>query len=63
MLECDWRESGGPEVRPPKRRGFGSRLMERCIERDLAGEFELVFEPEGARCRLVIPLQGHAIDA
>jgi hypothetical protein len=37
--------------------------MERCIERDLAGEFELVFEPEGARCRLVIPLQGHAIDA
>ncbi|NOJ46023.1 PAS domain-containing sensor histidine kinase [Bradyrhizobium archetypum] len=63
ILECDWRESGGPEVRPPKRRGFGSRLMERCIERDLSGEFDLVLEPDGARCHMVIPLQGAAGDA
>jgi PAS domain S-box-containing protein len=62
MLECDWRESGGPEVRPPKRRGFGSRLMERCIERDLGGEFDLVFDPEGARCRLMIPIAGNVGD-
>jgi PAS domain S-box-containing protein len=56
-LECEWRERGGPSVTPPKRRGFGTRLMERCIEHDLAGEFDLVFEPEGTRCRILFPIQ------
>jgi PAS domain S-box-containing protein len=55
-VECEWRERGGPPVTPPKRRGFGTRLMERCIEHDLAGEFDLVFEPEGTRCRMAFPL-------
>ncbi|UPJ44079.1 PAS domain S-box protein [Bradyrhizobium sp. 40] len=55
-VECEWRERGGPPVSPPKRRGFGTRLMERCIEHDLAGEFDLAFEPEGTRCRMVFPL-------
>jgi PAS domain S-box-containing protein len=55
-LECEWQESGGPHVMPPKRRGFGTRLMERCVEHDLAGEFDLVFEPEGTRCRMAFPL-------
>jgi len=56
VLQCEWRERGGPPVTPPKRRGFGTRLMERCIEQDLAGEFDLVFEPEGIRCRMVFPV-------
>ena len=56
ILECDWRESGGPPVTPPERRGFGTRLMERCVELDLAGEFDLVFEPAGTRCRIAFPL-------
>ncbi|MCJ9728969.1 PAS domain S-box protein [Bradyrhizobium sp. PRIMUS42] len=57
VLECEWRERGGPPVTPPKRRGFGTRLMERCVEHDLAGEFDLVFEPEGIRCRVVFPIK------
>lgn len=57
MLECEWRERGGPPVVPPKRRGFGTRLMERCIEHDLAGEFELVFEPEGTSCSIAFPVR------
>jgi len=56
-MECEWRERGGPPVSPPKRRGFGTRLMERCVEHDLGGEFDLVFEPEGTRCRIVFPLR------
>ena len=32
-----WRERGGPAVLPPKRRGFGSRL----IEQGLANELEI----------------------
>ncbi|MCK1455172.1 PAS domain S-box protein [Bradyrhizobium sp. 35] len=57
VLECEWRERGGPLVVPPKRRGFGTRLMERCIEHDLAGNFELVFEPEGTSCSIAFPVK------
>jgi two-component sensor histidine kinase len=60
MLDCEWRERGGPPVTPPKRRGFGTRLMERCVEHDLAGEFDLVFEREGTRCRMTFPVLAEA---
>lgn len=56
LLEMEWLERGGPPVAPPRRRGFGTRLMERCIERDLDGEFDLAFEPEGVHCRMTIPV-------
>ncbi|UPJ58436.1 PAS domain S-box protein [Bradyrhizobium sp. 192] len=56
-LVCEWCERGGPGVAPPKRRGFGTRLMERCVEHDLAGEFDLVFESEGTRCRMDFPIR------
>ncbi|MBY6264517.1 PAS domain S-box protein [Azospirillum sp. 412522] len=51
-----WRESGGPPVVPPTRRGFGSRLIERGLAHELEGDVALAFEPAGVRCRLVIPL-------
>ncbi|MBB2687849.1 UNVERIFIED_ORG: PAS domain S-box-containing protein [Rhizobium etli] len=57
-LVLEWLESGGPSVVPPKRRGIGSRLMERSIERDLAGEFDLAFEPAGVVCRISVPVGG-----
>jgi PAS domain S-box-containing protein len=52
LLTLDWREQGGPHVSIPEKVGLGSRLMKRCIERDLGGAFELAFDPEGVRCRL-----------
>jgi two-component sensor histidine kinase len=55
-LECEWLERGGPPVTPPKRRGFGTRLMERCVEHDLAGEFDLIFDQLGARCTIAFPV-------
>ncbi|MDO7895925.1 PAS domain-containing sensor histidine kinase [Pseudomonas citrulli] len=51
LLTLDWREQGGPPVSPPERQGLGLRLMKRCIERDLGGQFTLTFAPEGVRCR------------
>ena len=48
----EWVESGGPEVHPPTRRGFGSRLLERGIARELDGEVQLDYRPEGIRCRV-----------
>lgn len=50
FLVLDWRKRGGLTVKPPTRRGVGTRLMERCIERDLGGDFDLVFNPEGVSC-------------
>lgn len=52
-----WSESGGPEVVAPKRRGFGSRLIEEGLGRDLGGgEVDLVFAQAGLACRIVAPL-------
>jgi PAS domain S-box-containing protein len=56
-IDLEWREKGGPPVVPPSRRGFGSRLMERCIEGDLDGKIELAFEPSGVRCRMSLPVE------
>ncbi|MCC2654263.1 MAG: hypothetical protein K0Q60_4429, partial [Microvirga sp.] len=37
QLRIHWSESGGPPVAPPKRQGFGSRLIRRSIEGELGG--------------------------
>jgi PAS domain S-box-containing protein len=56
-LKLRWRESGGPPVAPPSRRGFGSRLIERSLARDLSGGVSLEFAPEGLVCTIDAPVQ------
>jgi two-component sensor histidine kinase len=55
MLEILWEERGVQAIHAPTRRGFGMRLIERCIEGDLGGRFEINFNPGGVCCRLQIP--------
>ncbi|HYD43868.1 MAG TPA: PAS domain S-box protein [Phenylobacterium sp.] len=62
VVDLVWQERGGPAVKPPTRRGFGTRLIERCIEGDLGGELDVVFEPLGLSCRMSIPLRGAALN-
>jgi PAS domain S-box-containing protein len=60
VLVLEWSEHGGPAVAgPPKRRGFGSRLIERGLPIQLGrgGTVDLDFAPEGLRCRIRAPLQ------
>jgi len=52
-IALEWVESGGPQIRPPERRGFGTRLIERGIASDLQSEVEMQFRPDGLRCRFV----------
>lgn len=59
LLSLEWREHGGPQVFEPKRRGLGLRLIERCIERDLDGTFELSFASEGVVCRFSSVIGSH----
>jgi len=55
-LSLRWRERGGPPVVPPTRTGFGSRLIERSLARDLAGDVKLLFVPEGVVCTIEAPV-------
>jgi two-component sensor histidine kinase len=55
-LVIEWLESGGPQVKPPERQGFGSRLAERAISHELNGSAQMVFDPAGIRCKFDIPL-------
>ncbi len=51
-----WREVGGPPVEAPIRRGFGSRLIERNVRHDLAGEAKLSYPSDGFIAEFSIPL-------
>ena len=51
-----WEERGGPLVRPPAHRGFGSRLIERSIAQDIEGSATLEFRPSGLRCIVDAPI-------
>jgi PAS domain S-box-containing protein len=55
-LHIVWKEQGGPRVKRPARRGFGSRLIEQGLGPDLGGTAELAFEPDGLRCTIVASL-------
>ena len=55
-LELVWREIGGPPVREPDRKGFGSRLIERNLRHDLAGEGKLDYASDGFVATFSIPL-------
>lgn len=46
-LKLVWRESGGPPVEPPTRRGFGSRMVLQAIAQEFDGEVAMDFLPEG----------------
>jgi two-component sensor histidine kinase/PAS domain-containing protein len=51
-----WQEEGGPVVQAPTRKGFGSRLIERGLTRELAGEVDLDYRPGGLVCTIRFPL-------
>jgi PAS domain S-box-containing protein len=55
-LVLAWAEQGGPPVSPPHGRGFGSRLLERGLARELGGAVTLSFDRGGVRCRIEAPL-------
>ncbi len=51
----DWREQFGPKVKPRRKRGFGSIVIERNLERALEADVSLDFDPDGVRCHIVVP--------
>ena len=55
-LHLRWQESEGPLVQPPTRQGFGTRLIERSLARELNGDVQIRFKPEGVLCIVDAPL-------
>jgi len=52
-----WRESGGPPVLPPSRRGFGQVVIERAVARSVGGTVSLLYNPAGVEWTLAFPLR------
>jgi two-component sensor histidine kinase len=55
-LALRWSETEGPRVKPPQRRGFGSRLIERSLAQDLDGTVHIDFAPHGVECTVDAPI-------
>ena len=53
--ELLWQERGGPPVKPPTRRGFGTTIIERSVPFELKGEAEVDFLISGLRARFRLP--------
>jgi PAS domain S-box-containing protein len=54
-VELLWRERRGPKVSVPRRRGFGSMVIEHNLTRALDAEVDLNFAAEGLTCRVAVP--------
>ncbi|WP_421912215.1 PAS domain-containing sensor histidine kinase [Mesorhizobium sp.] len=55
LLIWRWRESGGPPVTPPTRKGFGRFLIERVFGTDFGGSVRIDYKTEGVECVLTAP--------
>ncbi|NML06290.1 PAS domain S-box protein [Sphingomonas sp. G-3-2-10] len=55
-LSLIWSEHGGPPVKTPSKRGFGTRMIERGLAAELGGSVKIEFAPEGLKCVVEAPL-------
>jgi two-component sensor histidine kinase len=61
VLELEWRETGGPSVLAPTRRGFGLRLISGAMDQ-FHGSTETTFESSGVVCKVKAILPGSAVN-
>ena len=57
QLELKWQESGGPEVSPPQRKGFGTTLIERALASEMQGETAVEYPPSGVIFKCSFPVE------
>jgi two-component sensor histidine kinase len=55
-LTLDWVEKSGPPARRPRRVGFGTRLIDLVIQRQLNGEVTRSYSRKGLAVKLLVPL-------
>jgi PAS domain S-box-containing protein len=57
QFEVCWRETGGPLVAPPRKNGFGTRLIKQMTQMALEGNVTVQYDPTGLIWKLSAPLQ------
>lgn len=57
QLQLLWRERHGGSLPPHRQPGFGWQLIEKGIQRNLGGQSQIVFKPNGLRVALSVPLK------
>jgi two-component sensor histidine kinase len=56
VLTLHWQEKCDHPILPPSRQGFGSRLINQTIVRELQGSVNMTYNPDGLHATLTIPL-------
>jgi two-component sensor histidine kinase len=57
-----WRETDGPLVVPPVRKGFGSQVIEQGLAHELDADVSVDYPPEGLVCTIDMPVPQGARD-
>ncbi|HEU4809198.1 MAG TPA: PAS domain S-box protein [Sphingomicrobium sp.] len=55
VLRICWKEEGGPPVHPPKRRGFGTKLLNQVSGRQLNASLQFDWNPKGLYVEIDLP--------
>ena len=56
VLSFDWVESGGPAVSPPKKKGFGSRLLDFVLPGQIQAKASIDYRLDGVRMHCAVPM-------
>lgn len=51
-----WKETGGQDLAPPTRHGFGMQVLNDMLRYELNARIDLAFEPDGLCCTMCLPL-------
>jgi len=54
-LRIRWKEGGGPPVHPPRRRGFGTKLLNQVSGRQLNARLHFDWDPKGLNVEIDLP--------
>ena len=57
IVNLDWLERGGPAVEEPKRRGFGTTLLEKVVAVQCNAKVELNYHRDGLRFAMALPVR------
>jgi PAS domain S-box-containing protein len=55
VFTMNWIERGGPPVKPPEARGFGTMVTDSMVKQTLCGDVHLDFAPAGLAWRVICP--------
>jgi PAS domain S-box-containing protein len=55
QVALQWIETGGPQVEPSTREGFGTQLMKAMIGSQLQGRIIFDWRGEGLACKIIVP--------